>query len=196
MILTFARQHGSGGRDIGLKLAERLNYRFYDREILDIAAENSNIHPELAKRFDEKPAGSLLYSAFVASGGMEERIPLNQKLALAQFETVRKLANEGNCIFVGRCADMALQKRPDVLRIFLHAPTDFRIKRITEEYGIPKELAEKTMKKTDKTRNDYYEFFTQKKWGLVTNYDMCINTALLGIDGTAEQLARFVESIK
>jgi len=196
MIITFARQYGSGGRDIGLKLAELLDYRFYDREILDIAAENSSIHPQIAKRFDEKPVGSLLYSAFVASGGMDEQqIPLNQKLALAQFQAIRDLANQGDCIFVGRCADMALQKRPDVLRIFLHAPTEWRLKRIVEEYGIPKELAEKTLKKTDKTRNDYYEFFTQKKWGQVTNFDLTINTSLLGIDGTAERLAAFIKSL-
>lgn len=194
MIITFARQYGSGGRDIGLKLAERLNYRFFDREILDIAAENSSIHPALAKRFDEKPAGSLLYSAFLASGGLEEHIPLNQKLAIAQFDTIRSLAQEGNCIFVGRCADIALQRRTDLLRIYLHAPTEWRLKRIVEQYGVPEALAEKTLKKTDKTRNEYYEFFTQKKWGQCTNYDLTINTALWGIDGTVEQLARLIES--
>lgn len=196
MIITFARQYGSGGRDIGLKLAELLNYRFYDREILELAAENSSIHPDIAKRFDEKPASSLLYSAFMASGGMDERqIPLNQKLALAQFQVIRDLANEGNCIFVGRCADMALQKRSDLLRIYLHAPTEYRLKRIVEEYGVPKELSEKMLKKTDKTRNDYYEFFTQKKWGQSTNFDLTINTSLLGVDGTAERLAAFIKSL-
>ena len=109
MIITFARQYGSGGRDIGLKLAELLNYRFYDREILELAAENSSIHPDIAKRFDEKPASSLLYSAFMASGGMDERqIPLNQKLALAQFQVIRDLANEGNCIFLSNLRPLAL----------------------------------------------------------------------------------------
>ncbi len=196
MIITIARQYGSGGRDIGEQLAKRLGYRFYDREILDIAAEKSSIHPDVAARFDEKPAGSLLYSAYMAGGNLDDTMPINQKLALAQFDTIRSLSEDGSCIFVGRCADMVLQKRSDLVRLFLHAPFAWRVRRAVDFYGVPDALAEKTVKKTDKARAEYYEFFTQKKWGACNNYDLSINTSLWGIEGTVEQLARLIEAMK
>ena len=196
MIITIARQYGSGGRKIGELLAQRLGYQYYDREILTMAAEKSSIHPDVAKRFDEKPASSLLYTAYMAGGGMDENIPLNQKLAIAQFDAIRSLSESGNCIFVGRCADMVLQKRTDLLRLFLHAPLEWRVQRAIKIYEVPEALAEKTVKKADKTRADYYEFFTQKKWGACNNYDLSINTSLLGIEGTVDQLAAMIESRK
>ena len=127
---------------------------------------------------------------------MDENIPLNQKLAIAQFDAIRSLSESGNCIFVGRCADMVLQKRTDLLRLFLHAPLEWRVQRAIKIYEVPEALAEKTVKKADKTRADYYEFFTQKKWGACNNYDLSINTSLLGIEGTVDQLAAMIESRK
>lgn len=196
MVITISRQYGSGGREIGEKLAKRLGYQFYDREILTIAAEKSSIHPDVAERFDEKPATSLLYSAYMASGIVQDNIPLNQKLAIAQFDAIRSLSEQGNCIFVGRCADMVLSKRSDLIRVFLHAPFDWRVKRAIAYYGVPEALAEKTVKKTDKTRAEYYEFFTQRKGGVCDNYDLTLNTALFGIEGTVDLLARMVEDRK
>ena len=196
MIITIARQYGSGGKKVGELLAERLGYQFYDREVLNMAADSASIHPEVAERFDQKPARSLLYNAYMASTNPEEHLPLNQKLALAEFDAIRSLAEQGNCIFVGRCADMVLRKRSDLIRVFLHAPMDWRIQYAVKNYEVPEPLAEKTIKRTDKTRAEYYEFFTQRKWGESSNYDLCLNTALLGVEGTVEQLARFVETIR
>jgi len=189
MIITFARQYGSGGRDIGLKLAELLNYRFYDREILELAAENSSIHPDIAKRFDEKPASSLLYSAFMAAGGMDERqIPLNQKLALAQFQVIRDLASEGSCIFVGRCADFVLgecSQVVNVLNVFVRAGMDFRTERAMKDYELPDAEARKLILKTDKIRARYYNGHTGREWGSAGNYNLIVDTSVLGIDGAA-----------
>ena len=195
MIITIARQYGSGGKEIGEKLAERLGYQFYDREVLNIAADSASIHPEVAERFDQKPVRSLLYNAYMTSTA-EESLPLNQKLALAEFDAIRTLAEQGNCIFVGRCADMVLKKRSDLIRVFFHAPLEWRKEYIMKLDGVPEQLVEKTVKRGDKTRAEYYEFFTQRKWGDVDNYDLTINTAFLGIDGTMEQLARFVETVR
>ena len=192
MVITISRQYGSGGREIGEALAKRLGYQFYDREILEIAAQNSNIHPDVAERFDEKPATSLLYSAYMASGIVQDNVPLNQKLAMAQFDAIRSLADSGNCIFVGRCADMVLAKRSDLIRVYLHAPFAWRVERAITYYGVPDPVADKTVKKTDKTRAEYYEFFTQRKSGLCDNYDLSLNTSVFGIEGTVDILERMV----
>ena len=195
MIITIARQYGSAGKEIGEKLAERLGYQFYDREVLDIAADSDSIHPEVAARFDQKPVRSLLYNAYMTSTA-EESLPLNQKLALAEFDAIRTLSEQGNCVFVGRCADMVLKKRSDVIRVFLHAPLEWRKEYIMKIDGVPEQLVEKTVKRGDKTRAEYYEFFTQRKWGDVDNYDLSINVAFRGIDGTIDLLAGLVEGLR
>ncbi|MBO6054431.1 MAG: cytidylate kinase-like family protein [Oscillospiraceae bacterium] len=195
MIITIARQYGSAGKEIGEKLAERLGYQFYDREVLDIAADSASIHPEVAARFDQKPVRSLLYNAYMTSTA-EESLPLNQKLALAEFDAIRTLSEQGNCVFVGRCADMVLKKRSDVIRVFLHAPLEWRKEYIMKIDGVPEQLVEKTVKRGDKTRAEYYEFFTQRKWGDVDNYDLSINVAFRGIDGTIDLLAGLVEGLR
>lgn len=195
MIITIARQYGSAGKEIGEKLAERLGYQFYDREVLDIAADSASIHPEVAARFDQKPVRSLLYNAYMTSTA-EESLPLNQKLALAEFDAIRTLSEQGNCVFVGRCADMVLKKRSDVIRVFLHAPLEWRKEYIMKIDGVPEQLVEKTVKRGDKTRAEYYEFFTQRKWGEVDNYDLSINVAFRGIDGTIDLLAGLVEGLR
>ncbi len=195
MIITIARQYGSAGKEIGEKLAERLGYQFYDREVLDIAADSASIHPEVAARFDQKPVRSLLYNAYMTSTA-EESLPLNQKLALAEFDAIRTLSEQGNCVFVGRCADMVLKKRSDVIRVFLHAPLEWRKEYIMKIDSVPEQLVEKTVKRGDKTRAEYYEFFTQRKWGEVDNYDLSINVAFRGIDGTIDLLASLVEGLR
>jgi cytidylate kinase len=195
MIITIARQYGSAGKEIGEKLAERLGYQFYDREVLDIAADSASIHPEVAARFDQKPVRSLLYNAYMTSTA-EESLPLNQKLALAEFDAIRTLSEQGNCVFVGRCADMVLKKRSDVIRVFLHAPLEWRKEYIMKIDSVPEQLVEKTVKRGDKTRAEYYEFFTQRKWGDVDNYDLSINVAFRGIDGTIDLLASLVEGLR
>lgn len=197
MIVTIGRKYGSGGRMTGEKLAKLLDYRFYDRELLKIAARESGMHEDVVQHFDEKPAGSLLYSTYLyATLPMTDALPLNQKLAFAQFEVIRRVAQEGNCIIVGRCADFVLQDRDDCFNVFITAPDDIRSQRLTQYYGVPNELVGKVIKKQDKQRAEYYNFFTHRKWGDSSNYDLCLDASRFTLDGAAQLLANAVRQLE
>lgn len=190
MIITIGRQYGSGGKEIGEKLAKKLDIAFYDKELLTIAAQKSGFSEEVISEFDEAPTSSLVYNLYMnsLSGDM---MPLNQKLAFAQFDAIRQVADEGSCIIVGRCADYVLRERKDCISVFIHSDMEFRKNRIINEYKIPAEFAEKTGLKQDKKRANYYNFYTHNKWGDVTNYDLAINSSVLGIDKTVEAIYQF-----
>ena len=197
MIVTIGRKYGSGGRMTGEKLAKLLNYRFYDRELLKIAARESGMHEDVVQHFDEKPAGSLLYSTYLyATLPMTDALPLNQKLAFAQFEVIRRVAEEGNCVIVGRCADYVLQDRDDCFDVFVTAWDEVRTQRLIEYYGVPRELVGKVIKKQDKQRAEYYNFFTHRKWGDSSNYDLCIDASRFTLDGAAQLLADAVRHLE
>ena len=194
MIITIGRQFGSGGREIGEKLAQRLGYAFYDKEILTMAAEENGFSAAAMQHYDEKPSGSLIYSLYMTGAATSDNLPLNQQLAFAQFNVIRKVAQNDNCVIVGRCADYILREKPNLLTVFLHAPLADRAKRIMEEKNIDSQsLAEKTVKKTDKYREDYYNFFTHKKWGSAECATLSLDTSVLGIDRCVEIIAGTVE---
>lgn len=195
--MTIDRQYGSGGRLVGEKLSKLLGYEFYDRELLRIAARESGMHEDIVEHLDEKPVSSLLYSTYLyAAAPVAEALPLNQKLAFAQFEVIRKVAEKGDCVIVGRCADYVLQNRTDCFSVFLFATKSVRHQRLVRYYGIPEELADKTIRKQDKMRAEYYNFFTQRKWGEASNYHLCVDAGLFSLDGTAELLAAAVRQLE
>ena len=197
LIVTIDRKYGSGGRLVGEKLAKLLGYRFYDRELLKIAAKESGMHEDVVQHFDEKPAGSLLYSTYLyATLPMTDALPLNQKLAFAQFDVIRRVAENGDCVIVGRCADYVLQERNDCLNVFITATNPVRHQRLATYYGIPEELADKTIKKQDKMRAEYYNFFTQRKWGDASNYHICLDAGQFTLDGAAAMLANAVRQLE
>ncbi len=197
MIVTIGRKYGSGGRLTGEKAAKLLNYRFYDRELLKLAARESGMHEDVVQHFDEKPAGSLLYSTYLyATLPMTDALPLNQKLAFAQFEVIRRVAEEGNCVIVGRCADYVLQNRDDCFNVFITASDEVRSKRLVQYYGVPQELVGKVIKKQDKMRAEYYNFFTHRKWGGGSNYDLCIDAGRFTLDGAAQLLVHAVRQLE
>ncbi len=197
MIITIGRKYGSGGRLLGEKLAKLLGYQFYDQELLKMAARESGLHEDVVAHFDEKPVGSLLYSTYLfASAPVMENMPLNQKLAFAQFDIIRRVAQKGNCVIVGRCADYVLEKEPDVLNVFITASQAARQKRLAKYYGIPAELTEKTLKKQDKIRAEYYNFFTQKKWNDSANYHICLDTGVIGLNTGAHVIAETVRALE
>ena len=194
MIITIGRQFGSGGREIGEKLAKRLGYAFYDKEILTMAAEESGFSAAAMQHYDEKPTGSLIYGLYMTGAATSDTLPLNQQLAFAQFNVIRKVAQADNCVILGRCADYILREKNNVLSVFLHAPLEFRAKRIMAEKNIDSQaLAEKTVKRTDKARADYYNFFTHKKWGDAEATMLSFDTSALGIDTVVDILAGTVE---
>ncbi len=199
-VITIGRQFGSGGREIGEKLAARYDIKFYDKELLKRAAKDSGICPELFENNDEKPTSSFLYNlvtdtyAFGYSSPYVE-MPLSHKVFLAQFDTIKKIASEGPCVIVGRCADYALGEFTNTLSLFINAPLEDRIERIRSKYKEENDLSKlkDMIIKNDKARANYYNYYSSKKWGRADSYDLCINSSILGIDGSVDMIADFID---
>ena len=216
-IITIGRQYGSGGHEIGQKLAKELGIKCYDKELLDRAAKESGICQELFEHHDERPTNSFLYSLVMdtysmngAASGYTE-MPLNYKVFLAQFNAIKQIAKEGPCVMIGRCADYALADFDNCISIFVHADMDKRIKRIASKYALteakardqilkvrpdakemPDRMWESQLAKHDRARASYYNYYSDKKWGDGSSYNMCIDSGVCGIDGTVQLIKDFV----
>lgn len=199
VIITIARQFGSGGREIGRRLAKRLNIPMYDKELITLAAKESGLSEEILHYFDEKPTNSLLYSlstgaySMGAGGVVNYSLPVNQQVFQAQFDTIRSLAEKSSCIIVGRCADYVLEKHEGLVSVFLHADLNTRVERVAEYENISLPEAKTRIAKSDKRRASYYNFYSGQKWGVAGTYDLCINTGVVGYDNAVELIAKFVE---
>ena len=198
-IITIGREYGSAGREIGYKVADYFGIKLYDKEMLARAAKESGICQELFETHDEKPTCSFLYSLVMDtyslgySAGSYADMPINHKVFLAQFDTIKKIASEGPCILVGRCADYALEDFDNVLSVFIHADMNARIRRIARIYDLTDAKAKERIVKTDKQRASYYNYYSNKKWSDADSYNICLDSSVLGIDGTAEAIERLVE---
>ncbi len=198
-IITIGREFGSGGREIGIKLAEAFDVKCYDKELLSVAAKESGLCQEIFAAHDERPTNSFLYSlvmdtyslGYISNPYLD--MPLDQKVFLAQFDAIKKIANEGPCVIVGRCADYALSNYPNCISIFVHAPLEDRIKRICEKQQINENAAKDLITKTDKKRANYYNFYSNKKWGAASSYDLSVNSSVLGIERTVEFIKDFID---
>lgn len=188
-IITIGRQTGSGGREIGQKVAKELGIPYYEKELLERAAEKSGLSKEFFEAHDEKRVSSFLYSLVMDSPtpgftNTMSGMPINHKSFLAQFNTIKEIAAEGPCVIIGRCADYALEENPHLLSIFIHANYDFRIKRIMEEANLSETKARELINKTDKSRSQYYNYYTGRKWGVAANYNVSLDSSRFGIDET------------
>lgn len=198
-IITIGREFGSAGREIGYVVAKELGIKLYDKEMLNRAAQESGICQELFESHDEKPTNSFLYSLVMDtysmgySAGSYTDMPINHKVFLAQFDAIKKIASEGPCILVGRCADYALEDNENVLTLFIHANLETRIRRIARIYDLTDAKAKEMIVKTDKKRASYYNYYTNKKWGDVDSYQMALDSSVMGINGTAEAILKLVE---
>ncbi|HOJ49175.1 MAG TPA: cytidylate kinase-like family protein [Bacillota bacterium] len=197
-IITIARQFGSSGTEIGRKLSELLGIAYYDKESLIEAAESNGINRDVFERADERATSSFLYSLAMSSYsghisplGVNDII-MSDKVFALQSEEIRRLASLGDAVFIGRCADDILLSEPGLVKIFIHAPIEVRIKRVMEKLDLSEQSAKKLIAKTDKKRASYYNFYTSKTWGDARNYHITIDSSVLGIDGTAELLKNFV----
>lgn len=197
-IITIGRQFGSGGHEIGTKLADKLELPLYDKEMLKRAAKESGLCEELFEAHDEKPTNSFLYSLIMDtyslgySSGAYADMPINHKIFLAQFDAIKKIAEEESCIMVGRCADYALEGFDNVINIFIYADLEQRIRRIAQFMDITDAKAKDLIVKSDKKRASYYNYYTNKTWGDAKSYDLCINSAKLGIDGAVDAIINYV----
>ena len=198
-IITIGREFGSAGREIGYKVAEAFDIKLYDKEMLARAAKESGICEEIFETHDEKPTNSFLYSLVMDtysmgySGNTYTDMPINHKVFLAQFDAIKKIADEGPCILVGRCADYALESYPNVVSVFIHADLDARIRRIARIYDLTDAKAKDMILKTDKKRSSYYNYYTNKKWSDAESYELCLTSSELGIDGTAKAIIDYVQ---
>lgn len=198
-IITIGRQYGSGGREIGQKLAKIYGIPYYDKELLKIAAKESGLCEELFENFDEKPTTSFLYSLVMDPYALgynanSFELPLNHKVFLAAFDAIKSVADKGPCVIVGRCADYALADYDNVINVFISGDTEPKLDRIVKEYDVPADKAKDVMVKKDKQRSSYYNYYTSKKWGDLKSYDLVINSSLFGIDGTVELIQKAIEA--
>ena len=199
-IYTIGREFGSGGREVGEKLAAKLGIKLYDKELLQQAAKDSGFCEEIFENHDEKPTNSFLYSlvmdTYSVSGYSAAPfldMPLNHKVFLAQFETIKKIAEKESCVIVGRCADYALSDNPDCFNIFIHADLDVRIKNVSRNLNITENKARDIINKTDKQRASYYNYYTSKKWGDSKSYNLSLDAGKLGTDNCVEMILKFRE---
>ncbi|MGN0602086.1 MAG: AAA family ATPase [Oscillospiraceae bacterium] len=198
-IITISREFGSGGREIGKRLADDLGIPFYDKELLEIASKESGICQEFFESNDESYTSSFLFSLVMgnypvtADGRINPEMPLNHRLFLAQFDTIKKIAEDGPCVIVGRCADYILRENKNVINFFVMGNMSEKKKRILERYDIEKNKVEDFIRKTDKRRSHYYNYYTDMKWGEAKNYDLCINSSKTGIDGAVKLMKSYIE---
>ncbi len=197
-VITISRQYGSGGREIGKKLADGYGIPFYDNELITRAAKESGFAEETFARAEDKASNSLLYSLAMGINVYGNQdfgfsgLSLDDRIFLAQSDVIRKIADEGPCVIVGRCADYVLKDRTDVFNIYIKASMDFRLKRVVEEYGENPKKAGEIILKTDKSRANYYSYHVGEKWYNLNNYDLVIRSDLTGIDNSVSCIISYI----
>ena len=198
-VICFGRQLGSGGREIAEKLAKKLDLPLYDKEILALAAKNTGLGRELFENADEKASPNIFvgfarsYPIVNESLIMQESPLSNNALFKFQCEVITQVASKGSAVFVGRCADFILRDHPGLFSVFICGDNKDRIERLCRLRGISIEEAIKTIKKIDKQRSTYYKYYTDKTWGEASSYNVCINSSVLGINGTVDAILWLLE---
>ncbi|MDY6324004.1 MAG: cytidylate kinase-like family protein [Catonella sp.] len=199
-VITISRQYASGGREIGEKLAKAYGIPFYDRLLISRAAKESGFAEDAFDNAEMKATNSLLYSIAMGMNAYGSpdigytQMSLDDRIYIAQSEVIRKVADEGPCVIVGRCADYILRQRTDVVNIFIWASTPFRIDRAIS-YGVESEKVEDVLNRMDKRRANYYNYHASEKWGRVTNYHLSIQSDYKGIDKSVEVIEKFLETV-
>ena len=202
-IITIGRELGSGGRTIGKMVANRLGIPYYDRELIDKAAENSGLATQYIESSEQRITNSFLYNLAMGTSygygilqnANRQTLPLSEQIYEAQREVITKFANQGRCVIVGRCADQILAEREDVFRVFIYADMDKRILRGIQEYGMAKQTARKEIEKSDKERSRHYNIFTDKTWGDRHNYDLLLNSSKLDYENCAKIICSLAEEV-
>lgn len=188
-IITISRQFGSGGRTVGREVAKKLGIPCYDHELIERLAEESGFAKEYIKNESEyRPFGSRLASALNVGTGFDP-LTNQDRLWIAQKRMILELGAKESCVIVGRCADAILEDRADCLRVFIHASFEQRAKRIVEVYGETEVPTERRLRDKDKRRISYYQYYTDRTWGDINNYDVALDAGRLGIDKCVEIIA-------
>ena len=198
IVITIARQYGSGGRTIGNMLAEKLGIHFYDKELMKLASEESGINEALFANADEKLKGTSLfriahnvYRGELISPESDDFVS-TQNLFNYQAKIIKELAKEESCVIVGRCADFILKDYDNVLSVFIHAPHEYCMEQAATKHSMPSKELEKFILKTDKHRADYYKYYTGREWSDARNYDLCLNSSKLGYDRCVKEIISYI----
>ena len=201
IVITISRQFGSGGRNIAKQLAKILDIPFYDQELIVEGAKESGLDPDMVKVLEETSGSGLLYSftpntVFGGAFSPVVDLPMTDKVFLAQSEAIRKFAQEGSCVIVGRCANYVLRDFPDVLNVFIHRDFEERVNQTSKLFDLNKKKSLELVKKTDKQRASYYSYYTDNHWGLAENYDLSLDSGKLGEDGSVFIIKSFLEKME
>ncbi len=194
-VVAISRQYGSGGHEIGRKLAKKLDISFYDKELLTKIAKDSGMSEDLINYYDEMPSKSFLFSLAMDAYPMSfTEMPINQKVYQAQVDTIRKIANTESCVIIGRCADTILSDYENLVTVFIHAGMDAKIARVMERDELPKDKAKDRIIKIDKKRASFYNYYSlDKKWGEADSHDLTIDSSKLGIDETVVMIYDYLK---
>ena len=182
-VITISREYGSGGRAIGERLAHELGIPFYNKELILMAAKESGLSEEYIKKTEQMKSTSFLYGLYMGA----QQLPMNDQIFLVQSKIIRKIAEEGPCVIVGRCADYILREHDDLLNVFIHAPLDYRAERAKKVYEKDASNIEDFVKKQDKKRASFYNYFSQNKWGDSRHYHLAISSEY-GVDFAVQVL--------
>jgi len=200
VVITIARQYGSGGKTIGEMLAAKLGIEYYDKDLIYLASEESGINADLFMKADEKIKNSALFRAIskVKPYNGELITPDSDDFTSAdnlfnyQAKIIKELASENSCVIIGRCADYVLRDFDNVLSVFVHAPKDFCMKKAAEKHSMSESDLEKFIAKTDKGRADYYKYHTGREWTDARNYDLCLDSSKLGFERCVDEIIAYM----
>lgn len=197
LIITIGREYGTGGREIGKKLALRLGVTFYDRELITRAAKKSGFDEEMFEQLDRRATNSFLYSLTMFGTVGANGMSLTDQLYLAQSNVIKELADMGPCVIVGRCADHVLREYPNRYDFFITGTMEDREKRLRTvgDYEITGKSIQASLEKMDKQRATYYNYYTGRIWGKSNHYDLCVNAGRLGVDGSVDLLMSYIERV-
>ena len=194
-IITISREFGSGGRELGKRLAEELGIPCYDHQIIEMIAKENGFDERYVANVSEKS----IEAAYPMTIGHRFAMPSMEimeqpiRVAAAQRQIIENFAKQGDCVIIGRCADYALAENPNLLSLFISAPMEDRIARVAKRQKVSPEEAKSLIQKTDKRRAAYCEYYASKKWGAVDGYDFCLNSSALGLSGTVELIRVMVD---
>ncbi|MGI6153124.1 MAG: AAA family ATPase [Christensenellaceae bacterium] len=197
-VITISREFGSGGREVGKKLSEKLGISFYDRDLISLAAEQSGMSREVFENVDETAQNPFFSnhaaSPYIPTGRFSvlNDISINDRLFFIQSDVIRSLAQKESCIIVGRCADYILRENPNVINVFIFSDLQVRVARVAELYDLTEHEAKNITLKTDKRRASYYNYYSGKKWGRANSYHLSVDSGFTGIDNTVEAIGSYV----
>lgn len=199
VVVSIGRQFGCGGRVVGQRLAEELGYDYYDKQLLVLAAKEIGFEPEVFEEIDEQPKSRNFFQSFgefMSGLNPADNYMSDDRLFKVQSDVIRQLAITRNCVIVGRCSDYILRDYPNCISVFLHAPIQDRIKRVCARMPIEQSKAEAFIERNDRRRASYYNYYSNKEWGVASTYDMSLDVSRLGVEETVAAIIDFVNRMK